>query len=259
MNRYQDTPVNLSGRSALVTGGGRGLGKEMARILARAGADVMICSRTEAQLRSTARELAEDTGGRIEWVVADTARREEAARLVAATNERLGKVDILISNAGHNVPQAVDQIRDEDWDYLLELNLSSSMALTRAAAPGMKERKWGRVIYISSVMAFGSTGDRVAYSTTKAALNGMVKANALYLGQFGVTVNCLAPGPFMTDMPMTILSEEQKKRFADRTAVGRWGQPAELGPAALLLASDAGSYITASIFVVDGGVTARMW
>jgi NAD(P)-dependent dehydrogenase (short-subunit alcohol dehydrogenase family) len=259
MNPYRGTPFDLSGRSALVTGGGRGLGKEMARILARAGAEVLICSRTEAQLRDTAAELAQDSGGRVEWLVADTAKRADADRLAAEAVKRLGKVDILISNAGHNIPQAVDKIRDEDWDYLLELNLSSSMALTRAVSPGMKERKWGRVIYISSVMAFASTPDRVAYSTTKVALHGMVKANALYLGQFGVTVNCLAPGPFLTDMPRTILSPEQQQRFAERTAVGRWGQPQELAPTALLLASEAGSYITASILVVDGGVTARMW
>jgi NAD(P)-dependent dehydrogenase (short-subunit alcohol dehydrogenase family) len=108
-------------------------------------------------------------------------------------------------------------------------------------------------------MAFASTGDRVAYSTTKAALNGMVKANALRLGAHGITVNCLAPGPFATEMPMTILTDQQKKSFASRTALDRWGQPAELAPAALLLASNAGSYITGSVLVIDGGVTARMF
>jgi NAD(P)-dependent dehydrogenase (short-subunit alcohol dehydrogenase family) len=108
-------------------------------------------------------------------------------------------------------------------------------------------------------MAFGSTPDRVTYSTTKAALHGMVKANALRLGPHGITVNCLAPGPFATDMPMSILRPEQKEAFAARTALGRWGQPAELAPVALLLASDAGSYITGSVLVVDGGVTARIF
>jgi NAD(P)-dependent dehydrogenase (short-subunit alcohol dehydrogenase family) len=141
----------------------------------------------------------------------------------------------------------------------MELNVNSSMVLTRALSPGMKERRWGRIIYTSSILAFASTGERVAYSTTKSALNGMVKANALYLGPYGVTVNCLAPGPFATEMPMTILTEEQKQRFASRTATGRWGQPPELAPAALLLASDAGSYITGSVLVVDGGATIRMF
>jgi NAD(P)-dependent dehydrogenase (short-subunit alcohol dehydrogenase family) len=258
MHSYENTPFDLRGRTALVVGAGRGLGKEMARILAQAGAEVLICSRTEGQLQEAAQELSRETGRRVEYVTADMAVRSEATRLVQAATERMGKIDVLICNAGYNVPQSVDQIRDEDWDRLFELNVHSSMALTRACAPGMMQREWGRVLYTSSIMAFASTGDRGAYSATKAALNGMVKANALYLGPYGVTVNCLAPGPFATEMPMKILSEEQKQRFASRTALGRWGDPAELAPTALLLSSDAGTYITGSIFVVDGGVTARM-
>lgn len=256
---YRHTPFDLSGRTALVTGGGRGLGKEMARILARAGADLVLCSRTESQLTDTARQLAGETGVRVEPVVADMGHRPDTERLAREAIDRLGKIDILVSNAGWNIPQAIEAIRDPDWDALLELNLTSSMVLTRALAPGMKQRHWGRILYISSIMGFASTPDRVAYSASKAALNGMVKANALQLGPHGITVNCLAPGPFATEMPMTILSEEQRQRFAVRTAVGRWGQPQELAPAALLLASEAGSYITGSVLVVDGGVTARMW
>jgi len=256
---FHNTPFSLSGRTALVTGGGRGLGKEMARLLAKAGAEVAICSRTESQIKESAKELTSEAGVRVEPLVADVGKRPEAERLAREAVTRLGKIDILISNAGWNVPQPVDAIRDEDWDALLELNLTSSMVLTRALAPGMMERRWGRIIYISSVMAFASTGDRVAYSTTKVALHGMVKANALRLGPHGITVNCLAPGPFATEMPMTILTEQQKQNFAARTALGRWGQPAELAPAALLLVSEAGSYITGSVLVIDGGVTARMF
>src|SRR5437588_12678443 len=110
-----------------------------------------------------------------------------------------------------------------------------------------------------SVMACASTADRPAYTTTKAGLNAIAKANGLRIGPHGITVNCLAPGPFATEMPMKILSEQQKKAFAARTALDRWGQPAELAPAALLLASDAGSYITGSVMIVDGGVHARMF
>jgi len=256
---YANTPFNLKGRSALVTGGSRGLGKEMARILAQAGAEVVICGRTESTARDSAAAIARETSARVEALVADVGRRPQAERLAREAVERLGKVDILISNAGWNIPQPVDAIRDEDWDALLELNVTSSMVLTRALAPGMKERRWGRIIYTSSIMALASTPDRVAYSATKAALHGMAKANALHLGPFGITVNCLAPGPFATEMPMSILSDEQKKRFADRTALGRWAQPAELAPVALLLASDAGGYITGSVLVVDGGVTIRMF
>ncbi len=256
---YKNTCFDLSGRSALVTGGGRGLGKEMARLLAQAGAEVAICSRTESQLKATAQELAGATGARVEALVADVGKRADTERLAREAAARMGKIDILISNAGWNIPQPVESIRDQDWDALVELNLTSSMVLTRALSPGMMQRNWGRIIYISSVMALASTPDRVAYSTTKAGLHGMVKANALRLGPSGVTVNCIAPGPFATEMPMSILTEQQKQAFAARTAIGRWGNPPELAPTALLLASEAGSYITGTVFVVDGGVTARMW
>ena len=256
---YKNTPFDLTGRTALVTGGGRGLGKEMARILARAGASVMLSSRTESQLADTARELKSETGARVEYVVADMSDRRDTVRLATESLDRLGKVDILIANAGFNIPQPVDQIRDEDWDRLMELNVSSAMALTRALAPGMMERRWGRVIYISSIMALASTKERVAYSATKAALNGMMMANAIHLGAYGITVNSIAPGPFATEMPMSILSPDQQKRLASRTALDRWARPDELAPTALLLASEAGSYITGSVVVVDGGATARMF
>lgn len=256
---YENTPFSLNGRAALVTGGTRGLGKEMARILAQAGAAVAICGRNESHGRTSAAELANATSARIEALVADVGQRPQAEQLARDAVARLGQVDILICNAGWNIPQPVDVIQDADWDAIMELNVTSSMVLTRALAPGMMERRWGRVIYTSSIMALASTPDRVAYSTSKAALHGMVKANALHLGPYGITVNCLAPGPFATEMPMSILSQDQQQSFAKRTAVGRWGQPAELAPAALLLASEAGSYITGSVLVVDGGVTGRMW
>jgi NAD(P)-dependent dehydrogenase (short-subunit alcohol dehydrogenase family) len=259
MNHYLNTPFNLAGRSALVTGGSRGLGLEMARILAQAGADVAICSRNQTEIEATAAQLAKETGARVEAFVADTGKRPEAERLAQDAIARLGKVDILISNAGWNIPQSIDKIRDQDWDSLLELNVTSSMVLSRAVSPGMMQRRWGRMIYISSIMALASTAERVAYSTTKVALHGMMNANALHLGPHGITVNCIAPGPFATDMPMTILSKEQQDKLAGRTAVGRWGQPPELGPAALLLASDAGKYISGHVLVVDGGAMARMW
>jgi NAD(P)-dependent dehydrogenase (short-subunit alcohol dehydrogenase family) len=117
----------------------------------------------------------------------------------------------------------------------------------------MKQRQWGRIIHISSIMGLASKSGRNSYSATKAALIGMARAMALDLGKHNITVNCIAPGPFMTDLPMSVLSEQEKKVFADRTALGRWGDPRELAGPALLLASDAGSYITGTTLVVDGG------
>ena len=248
---------DLQGRVALITGGSKGLGKAMARGLALAGADIVIASRHEAELQFALGEILEGTGRKGKFFVADLSRREEASRLAKAAIEAMGRVDILINNAGTNRPEAIDAIDDDAWDAVLELNLSSVMALTRAIVPDMKSRQWGRIIHISSIMGFVSKEKRNTYSATKAALLGLARASALDLGAFGITVNCLAPGPFMTDLPMSVLSDEEKKIFSDRTALGRWGDPKELAGPALLLASEAGSYITGQTLVVDGGYLAR--
>src|SRR5438132_13883377 len=134
----------------------------------------------------------------------------------------MGNLDILGNNAGTNTPQTTYQINDEVWDEVVQIKLTSVMALTRALVPPMKERRWGRIIHISSIMGFLSKEKRNAYSATKAALLGLARASALDLGAFDVTVNCIAPGPFLTDLPASVLSAAEQQAFADRTAVGRW-------------------------------------
>ena len=253
------TLFDLTGRAALVTGGSKGLGKAMATIFAQAGAAVVIASRHEDELQAAAEEIRLATGRRAEYVVADMTQRGDVRRLADAAVAVLGKVDILVNNAGSNLPQPIDQIRDQDWDRLVELNLTSCMAPHPRLAPGMKLRRWGRIIHISSIMGLASTAERNVYSATKAALLGLARASALDLGPYNITVNCLAPGPFMTDMPMSILSAEQQAALAARTAMNRWGRPEELAGPALLLASEAGSYITGAVLVVDGGTLARVF
>ena len=248
---------DLQGRVALITGGSKGLGKAMARGLAEAGADIVISSRHEDELQFALGEILEGTGRKGKYFVSDLSHREQANQLAKQTLEAMGRVDILINNAGTNKPEAIDAIEDETWDKVLELNLSSVMALTRAVVPNMKSRRWGRIIHISSVMGFVSKEKRNIYSATKSALLGLARANCLDLGEFGITVNCIAPGPFLTDLPMSVLSDAEKKIFSDRTALGRWGDPKELAGPALLLSSDAGSYITGQTLVVDGGYLAR--
>jgi NAD(P)-dependent dehydrogenase (short-subunit alcohol dehydrogenase family) len=248
---------NLSGKVALVTGGSKGLGKAMARGFAEAGADIVISSRHENELRPALDEILRGTKQRGCYFVADMRNRAEVSQLAKNALERMGRVDILVNNAGTNVPQVTEEIRDADWDAVLEINLSSVMALTRALLPQMKARRWGRIIHISSIMGFISKEGRNAYSATKAALIALARAEALELGSHGITVNCLAPGPFLTDLPAKLLGEEEKQTFARRTALGRWADPKELVGPALLLASEAGSYITGETLVVDGGYLAR--
>ncbi len=193
---------DLSGRVALVTGGSKGLGKAMARGLAEAGAHVVISSRHEDELQGRRPRDRRGARGPGQDLVADLSRRAEATPARRRGPEAMGKVDILINNAGTNKPQPIDQIEDEVWDQLVELNLGSCMALTRALAPGMKERKWGRVIHISSIMGFSSAAGRDVYSATKSALLGLARAGANDLGGFGITVNCIAPGPLPHRPPL---------------------------------------------------------
>lgn len=248
---------DLTGRTALVTGGSKGLGKAMARGLVLAGADVFISSRSERELIAAREEILVGTARRCEYAVADMNDREQVRALARTAVERMGRIDILINNAGTNSPQAIDAIDDETWDRVMEINLHSVMSLTRELVPGMKSRGWGRVIHISSIFGFASKEKRNVYSATKTALLGLARASALDLGETGVTVNCIAPGPFLTDLPMSVLSKEEQDQFARTTAMNRWGDPKELIGATLLLASDAGSYITGQAIVVDGGYLLR--
>src|SRR5438270_934702 len=182
--RRGETPMgldifNLNGKVALVTGGSKGLGKAMARGLAEAGADVVISSRHEDELRPALDDILRGTNRRGRLVVADMSRREDVNRLARTALEQMGRIDILVNNAGTSTPQPIAEIRDEDWDQVLEINLSSVMALTRALVPQMKARRWGRVIHISSIMGFISKEGRGAYSATKSALLGLARAAAL--------------------------------------------------------------------------------
>ena len=248
---------DLSGKVALVTGGSKGLGKAMARGLAQAGANVVISSRHADELRAALDDILQGAGRQGHFIVADMSNRKEVDSLARAALEKMGRVDILVNNAGTNVPQPIDRIDDKTWDEVVEINLNSVMALTRALVPQMKAHRWGRIIHISSVMGFVSKAGRNVYSATKSALLGLARASALELGEHGITVNCIAPGPFLTDLPGGLLSAAEKEEFARGTALGRWGDPAELVGPILLLASEAGSYITGQALVVDGGWLAR--
>lgn len=248
---------DLTGKRALVTGGGRGLGKAMARGFAECGADVLICSRSEGELAAAVQEIGEGLDGSVEYRIVDMANRFSVDALAKSALEHFGTVDILVNNAGINQPQPIDEIDDDRWDQQMEVNLTSIMRLTRALVPAMKAQRWGRVIHISSVLGVGSKPGRNAYSATKSALLGLAKASALDLGPYGITVNCLGPGPFLTEMPLSLLNKEQQAEFSRITALGRWAQPRELAGPAILLASEAGSYITGEMLLVDGGVFAR--
>jgi NAD(P)-dependent dehydrogenase (short-subunit alcohol dehydrogenase family) len=248
---------SLKGRTALVTGGSKGIGKAIARAYAEAGADIAICSRHADELARAAAEIGKGLSIRVVTTVADLAKRDEAERLADWAIRSLGKVDVLVNNAGSNKPQNLVDTTFTIWDEILQLNFTSCMQIAKGVAPGMIERRWGRIIHLSSVMALASNAGRGLYSATKNALIAMARAHALELGPLGITVNCIAPGPIATDLPMNMLSDEQKQRFAERTAVKRWGEAVDIVGPALLLASDAGAFITGNVILADGGLLCR--
>ena len=248
---------NLSGRAALVTGGSKGIGKAVARGLVEAGANVAISARHEDELKKAKAEIGDGVAAKVEYFVADMSDRTQVKKLAASVLAKFGRCDILFNNAGSNKPQALVDTTEETWDDIVELNLTSCMLLSKELAPAMIKNKWGRIIYTSSIMGLASNPARGCYSATKAALLGMARAQALELGPHGITVNCLAPGPVATDLPMSLLSPEQKKVFAERTAVKRWGQPVDMVGPVLMLATDAGAFVTGNVILADGGILCR--
>src|SRR6187402_3103307 len=248
---------NLSGRTALITGGSKGIGKAVARGMAEAGANIAISARHEDELQKAQAEIADNLNVKVSYFVADMNDRAAVKKLAADVLKAFGRCDVLFNNAGSNKPQALVDTTDEVWDNIVELNLTSCMLLSRELAPAMIQNKWGRIIYTSSIMGLASNPARGCYSATKAALIGMARAQALELGPHGITVNCLAPGPVATDLPMTILSAEQKKVFAERTAVKRWGETIDMVGPVVMLATDAGAFVTGSVVLADGGLLCR--
>jgi NAD(P)-dependent dehydrogenase (short-subunit alcohol dehydrogenase family) len=234
--------------------------------LANAGARVLIAARDERQLRTAARSLQDETGASIFSLAVDLSDQKKTTEFAAQAIATLGRVDIFVGNAGTERLTHVDGLNHMDMDAIFDLNTTANLILTSAFAATMAANAWGRVIYVSSVVASVSSDDgHGVYAASKAALECYARTAAVELGPNGITVNCIAPGVYLTDLPkerFALMSAETAKKvynsYADMTALGRWGDPVELEGPLLLLASDAGSYITGTVMHVDGGLSIRM-
>lgn len=248
----------LDGRRALVTGGGKGLGKVIATALAQAGADVAIASRTLADCESAAAEIAKLTGRKTHAIAADVSRSAEVAGLIAAAQGALGPLDILVNNAGINVRAPAHEMTERDWDAIVDVNLKGAFLCAQELIPGMCQRGWGRIINLGSIMSSVALPHRAPYAAAKAGVMGLTRVLALECATKGVTVNALCPGPFATEMNRPLLDDPVKyNEFASRIPMGRWGELHEVAGAALFLASDASSFVTGTGLYIDGGWTAQ--
>ena len=240
-----------------MTGGGRGIGKAIARRLAEAGAGVVIASRKIDNLRATATEFAA-LPGKVLPIACHVGRRSEIVNLVQETERDVGPVDILINNSATNLGQGPAlAVTDEMLEKMVEINVLSAIRLVRLTVPKMIERGGGAVINISSVAGLQPQDGGLLYSFTKAGLNMMTRCWAREFGPHGVRVNAIAPGLVQTDFSSYLWSDTSRRdAIVLRQAISRLGQPGDIGMLAVYLASDEASFVTGQVFVADGGLTA---
>ncbi len=245
----------IDGKVAIVTGGSRGLGKVMAQALAEAGASVVVTARTLDSAESAAREIP---GGKAIGVACDVTKADDVDALVARTLSEFGRVDILVNNAGINIRGPIETLKEDDWDAVIDTNLKGPWLCCRAVAPHFKKQGSGRVINLSSMLGEISIPDRTPYASSKGGLTLMTKTLALEWAKFGVTVNALCPGPFLTEINTALIKDPAlNAAFVSKIPLGRWGDPQELGAVAVFLASDASSFMTGATLFIDGGYTAQ--
>lgn len=247
----------LNGKVALVTGGNRGLGCAMSSALAEAGADVVLTSRDREKAQSRATAIAQSTGRRTLGLEVDVTDQDQVENMVQTVIEQFGRIDILINNAGINIRKPIDEFDEESWDLVQNTNMKAPFLCTRAVAKHMKNQHYGRIINVSSMLGIIALPERGAYCSSKGGLIQFTKVVALELAPFNITVNALCPGPFATEINTQVFNDPEASRFfLSRIALNRWGQPEELGGAAVFLASEASSFMTGSSLVIDGGYTA---
>jgi NAD(P)-dependent dehydrogenase (short-subunit alcohol dehydrogenase family) len=251
---------DLSGKTAIVTGGGRGLGKQMAMALAEAGANIVVCSRNVKACMEVSRQLKE-IGVNSIACQCDVSKKADIEDVIDQTLETFGKVDILINNSGTAFIAPVLEITEQQWKNVMDVNVLGAFLFSQAAASVMIKQGYGKIINIASIAGYGGSSpavmQAVPYNTSKGAVITLTKDLSVKLARYGIQVNAIAPGFFPTEMSQAVL-EKPHLKIESHIPIGRYGSDTDLKGVTVLLASHASDYMTGQILNVDGGITASV-